>query len=78
VLPIMNVVVGASAVGGWAGDPLMKESEAAQILEMSKRTLQKWRLTGGGPEFLKVGRAMIYSIGFGEMASSEPEAFNFG
>jgi excisionase family DNA binding protein len=58
----MNVAVGASTVGGWAGDPLMRESEAAQILGLSKRTLQKWRLTGGGPEFLKFGRAVRYSV----------------
>jgi len=58
----MNAVVNARNVEGWIGDPLMKESEAAQILGLSKRTLQKWRVTGGGPDFLKIGRAVRYSV----------------
>ena len=39
----------------------MTEAEAASLLGMSRRTLQKWRLTGGGPEYLKVGKSVRYA-----------------
>jgi excisionase family DNA binding protein len=56
------VNVNAGNVGVWAGAPLMRESEAARRLGLSKRTLQKWPVTGGGPDFLKFGRAVRYSV----------------
>jgi excisionase family DNA binding protein len=40
---------------------LITETEAASLLGISRRTLQKWRLTGGGPEYLKVGKCVRYA-----------------
>jgi hypothetical protein len=38
----------------------LKEHEVADRLCLSVRTLRKWRLTGGGPEYAKFGRAVRY------------------
>lgn len=42
--------------------------EASRHLGISHRTLEHWRLVGGGPRFMKVGRSVRYPI-------SELEAF---
>ena len=39
---------------------IMRECAAADYLQVSKRTLQAWRVKGGGPCFLKLGRAVRY------------------
>jgi len=39
---------------------LLTEREAARLLCLSIRTLQKWRLCGRGPSFLKLGHAVRY------------------
>lgn len=36
-------------------------SEAAQHLGVSEATLRKWRITGGGPRYRKLGRAVRYA-----------------
>ncbi len=41
-------------------DALLCESETAQMLSVSPRTLQAWRLKGGGPMFVRCGRAVRY------------------
>lgn len=41
-------------------DQMLTEHEAAKILCQSVRTLQKWRVTGFGPEFFKIGRSVRY------------------
>ena len=38
----------------------LTETEAAMRLGLSARTLQQWRLKGGGPPFLKLGAAVRY------------------
>ncbi|MBF0446381.1 MAG: helix-turn-helix domain-containing protein [Magnetococcales bacterium] len=40
-------------------DRLINEHEAAVYLGHSVRTLQKWRVTGGGPKFVKVSARSI-------------------
>ncbi len=35
---------------------------AAELIGMSKRTLEKWRSEGTGPPFLKLGRRVLYSV----------------
>ncbi len=40
--------------------PLLNEKEAAQYLNISVKTLQFWRVAGGGPTFLKLGRLVRY------------------
>lgn len=41
-------------------DRLLTEVEAAERLSISVRTLQQWRVVGGGPRFVKLGRAVRY------------------
>ncbi len=41
-------------------DGFIKETEAADYLCQSIRTLQKWRVTGFGPHFYKPGRSVRY------------------
>jgi hypothetical protein len=36
--------------------------EAAAYCRLSPRTLEKWRLLGGGPPFLKLGRRVLYDL----------------
>lgn len=36
------------------------EMQAAIFLGVSVRTLQAWRVRGGGPRYLKIGRAVRY------------------
>ena len=38
---------------------LLTETEAATILGFSVRTLQKWRIQGGGPRFVQVSARCI-------------------
>ena len=39
---------------------LLKTPEAAQKLRVTKSTLESWRCRGGGPQFVKYGRAVRY------------------
>jgi excisionase family DNA binding protein len=36
--------------------------EAARMLGNSQRTLEDWRVTGGGPRFVKLGRKVRYRM----------------
>ncbi len=42
---------------------LLTTAEAARMLQISPSALNKWRLTGGGPHYVKVGRSVRYSDG---------------
>ena len=41
-------------------DPLLTEREAARRLALSVKTLRRWRWSGDGPSFIKIGRAVRY------------------
>ncbi len=41
-------------------DALLTEAQAGSFLNLSVRTLQAWRLRGGGPHYVKCGRAVRY------------------
>jgi excisionase family DNA binding protein len=41
---------------------LLTVSEAAHRLKLSASYLNKARLTGGGPRFIRLGRAIRYSV----------------
>jgi len=42
-------------------DRILREREAARLLGVSHRTLQRWRYEGGGPRFVRCGlRAVGY------------------
>jgi hypothetical protein len=40
----------------------LNNDEAAQFLNLSPRTLEKQRVTGGGPRFRKFGRRVLYAL----------------
>jgi excisionase family DNA binding protein len=42
-------------------DRLLKPNEAAEFLGLGHSTLAKLRVSGGGPNFLKLGRSVRYS-----------------
>ncbi|WP_024707818.1 MULTISPECIES: helix-turn-helix transcriptional regulator [Martelella] len=41
-------------------DFLMTETLTCELLSVSARTLQAWRLRGGGPPFVKIGKSVRY------------------
>ncbi len=41
-------------------DYAINEAQAAEFLGVSVRTLQAWRVRGGGPPYVKIGRAVRY------------------
>lgn len=41
---------------------LLNEKEAASRMAVSKGLLRKWRRLGKGPEFVRLGRAVRYSL----------------
>ena len=53
--------------------PLLKESEVAQILNLEVATLRRWRWSGHGPRFVKLGGAVRYRATVIETFISESE-----
>lgn len=39
---------------------VLDEKKTAHALDMSPRTLQRWRLEGRGPAFVKLGKKVVY------------------
>jgi hypothetical protein len=39
---------------------LLNQAEAADALRLSERTLERLRLTGNGPVYIKAGRRVLY------------------
>lgn len=39
---------------------MLRTDDAAKLIGLSPSTLAKLRLTGGGPRYIKLGRAVIY------------------
>ncbi len=42
--------------------PLLREQEAADILNFKVATLRRWRWAGKGPRYRKIGGAVRYSV----------------
>ena len=40
-------------------DALLNEEDTARFLAVSCRTLQRWRLEGGGPHFIRMGERRV-------------------
>ncbi len=40
----------------------INENEAAAYLSVAVQTLQKWRSSGGGPPYAKIGRRVVYRL----------------
>lgn len=49
-----------AATGSADADHLMNEVQTSDMLCVSTRTLQGWRLRGCGPVFVKTGRSVRY------------------
>jgi excisionase family DNA binding protein len=47
-------------VGVWQDESLLTPQEAAADLRVSKSYLDKLRVYGGGPQFLRLGRKVLY------------------
>jgi hypothetical protein len=43
-------------------DELLNELQTARILKVSVQLLRKLRAAGGGPEYIKVGRCVRYTL----------------
>ena len=41
----------------------LTQSESADFLRISERTLERWRVEGAGPQFRRFGRRVVYSKG---------------
>jgi excisionase family DNA binding protein len=41
-------------------ESLLTPGEAAQLLRTNVRTLERWRSTGDGPSFAKIGKRVAY------------------
>jgi hypothetical protein len=39
---------------------LLTQAESAELLRLSERTLERWRVSGDGPMFVKLGRRVMY------------------
>lgn len=40
---------------------LLTETDVAELMKISPRTLQHWRVAGGGPAYMKFGHNVRYS-----------------
>jgi len=40
--------------------PLLTAAEAAELFNISPKSLEKWRCVGGGPHFIRIGRLIRY------------------
>jgi hypothetical protein len=45
-----------------AASRYLTNTEAAQFLRLSPRTLEKQRVLGGGPRYRKFGRRVLYAV----------------
>lgn len=41
-------------------EAFLTQREAASVLRISERTLERFRLDGSGPQFVKAGRRVLY------------------
>jgi hypothetical protein len=39
---------------------LLTQAELARQINISERSLERWRVEGAGPEFVKAGRKVLY------------------
>jgi len=52
----------ARAAAAKKGSPFLSTAQAAFYIGLSRRTLEKMRLAGGGPKYRKHGRYVRYHI----------------
>ena len=56
--------------------PLLTRRQAAVLLGISHRTLEKWTIIGGGPVYIRVGRKIMYHPGAIENYINEHQYIN--
>lgn len=56
-----------------ASELLMNEGRAAELLLLSVRTLQRWRVEGRGPRFVKLGKRVFYTRASLEKTAADAE-----
>ncbi len=56
----MRARAGKQHTAAASSNTLLTENEAARRLRLSPRTLQGFRVRGGGPSFVKLGRRVLY------------------
>ena len=39
---------------------LLTQERLSELIDVSKRTLERWRVEGSGPAFVKAGRKVLY------------------
>jgi predicted DNA-binding transcriptional regulator AlpA len=49
----------------------VRTEEAAKLLSVSRKTLEKWRCSGSGPKYSKLGRIVVYRVADLESFMSE-------
>ena len=42
--------------------PLLTQRQAAETLALSERTLERFRVTGAGPKFVRLGKSIRYRL----------------
>jgi hypothetical protein len=57
------MTISTSSPGGYSPDQFLCTKQTARGMGISHRTLEDWRLKGGGPTFRKIGRAVRYLWG---------------
>jgi hypothetical protein len=60
--PPNKVEPAASHFGNLDSDVYLIQSEAAKHLRVSSRTLERWRIEGTGPPWMRFGRRVTYSL----------------
>jgi hypothetical protein len=50
------------SVSGQISEPFVNENRAAEHLGVSPRTMQRWRSTGTGPPWFRIGRLAKYRL----------------
>jgi hypothetical protein len=51
------------ATGDHEMQPLLTQDQAAELLKLSVRTMERLRCSGGGPKFLKIMHSVRYRQG---------------
>ncbi|MCY1280999.1 hypothetical protein D9M70_297970 [compost metagenome] len=84
--PTLNAPQATTATALQTANPTryLTNSEAAEFLRLSPRTLEKQRVIGGGPRFRKFGRRVLYALADLEAwadarsfeATSDPDYFD--
>ena len=41
---------------------LLTQKRLSQLIDVSERTLERWRVEGSGPPFVKAGRKCLYRV----------------